>query len=306
MYGWIHKCFKETIVTVCGKEKWDEICSKAAADDDLVSNCDNETYMDDADYFALVAAALEILPHITEQELYDIFGDFFLAYIRKDGYEAYLLTFGDTLFDLLNNMNRLHTHLACSMDKLKVPVINCLESSEQDCFVLHYSSPRGARLKGLLAGLVKSVARQYFSSTVELTELATQGDLDSPSTVWKVCVWVYVTSRLVLDHSNHTLLMLPFLENFTMPNINYTLPAVSTHQVKQITQLPAPIGSALPAATRAESVNRCATSSCKISPNIAIIMSSHRPSRVFLHFISCVLAFSAATFTTKRQRRVRL
>ena len=112
-------------------------------------------------------------------------GNIFLSYVRKNGYESYLRTFGDTLFELLNNMNRLHSHLAKSMENMKIPVIECQECDENNCFLLYYSSPRGDRLACLLIGLVKSVAKYYFSKEVLLTELARQG-CDSPATVWKV------------------------------------------------------------------------------------------------------------------------
>lgn len=191
MYGWTHNCLKETILNLCGETKWLEICERAGLGVDHLRNVEKDTYVEDEEYYALFNAALELLPHLTEQELYDLYGDYFISYIQNNGYETYLLTFGDTLFDLLNNMNRLHSHLACSMDQMKVPIINCVtcdETGDSKCnFLLHYSSPRGARLKGMLAGLVKSVARQYFSSSVQMTEITTQGANDqSNATVWKV------------------------------------------------------------------------------------------------------------------------
>jgi hypothetical protein len=127
------------------------------------------------------------MPHISEQDLYDIYGNYFITYLQKNGYEAYLLTFGDTLFELLNNMNKLHAHFATSMDKMITPMINCEECEEKDTFLLFYSSPRGTRLACLLVGMIKSLARTYFSTEVSLQELARQGDASgSPSTIWKV------------------------------------------------------------------------------------------------------------------------
>ena len=187
MYGWIHNCLKEATLNLCGEEKWNEICIKAGVVDEKVSKHNKTTYIGDDEHFALVEAALEVMPHISEQDLYDIYGHYFITYVQKNGYESYLLTFGDTLFELLNNMNRLHAHFACLMDKMKVPSIHCEESDEDHTFILHYSSPRGDRLTSLLVGMVKSVARTYFSTEVSMKELARQGDaLGSLSTVWKV------------------------------------------------------------------------------------------------------------------------
>ena len=159
MYGWIHNCFKEATINLCGEEKWQEICAKAGVES--TENSGKTSYILDSQHFALVSAALELLPHISEQELYDIYGNYFISYLQKNGYEAYLLTFGDTLYELLNNMNKLHSHLATSMDKMKIPIIQCKKCDERDTFLLYYSSPRGARLACLLVGLVKSVARTY-------------------------------------------------------------------------------------------------------------------------------------------------
>ena len=187
MYCWVHNCLKETIINLCGEEKWNDICVKAGVAIDEMSKRDSATYIEDTEYFALVAATLELMPHISEQDLYDMYGVYFVSYVQKNGYEQYLLTFGDTLYELLNNMNRLHNHLACSMDKSKMPSINCEECDEEDTFLLHYSSPRGDRLACLLVGMVKSVARTYFSHEVTLEELARQGDAaGSPCTLWKV------------------------------------------------------------------------------------------------------------------------
>jgi guanylate cyclase soluble subunit beta len=189
MYGWVHNCLKESLLALCGESKWREICEKAGLD--VSAAVQKDTYVDDERYFALVDAALEMLPHMTSQDLYDLYGDHFILYLENNGYDTYLHTFGDTLFDLLNNVNRLHSHLACSMDKMKVPSISCQECAgkdSKDCFTLRYSSPRGARLKGMLVGLVKSLARQYFQSTVELTELTNEIDqtTSNPMTIWEV------------------------------------------------------------------------------------------------------------------------
>ena len=184
MYCWIHNCLKETIINLCGEETWNLICAKAGVATDEVSKLESTTY---EEYFAIVAAALEVLPHISEQDLYDMYGDNFISYIQKKGYEKYLLTFGDTLYELLNNMNKLHAHVACTMDKLKMPIIHCKECDEKDTFFLHYSSPRGDRLACMLVGVIKSVARTYFCREVTLTELARQGDAaGAASTIWKV------------------------------------------------------------------------------------------------------------------------
>ena len=187
MYGWVHNCLKETIVNLVGEDKWNEICLRAAVTEDKVGLFEKTQYSADEEYFSLVKAALEVLPHLSEQDLYDMYGDYFISYIQNNGYEAYLLTFGDNLFDLLNSMNNLHAHLACSMDKMRMPIINCHKCGERNSFTLHYSSPRGDRLAGMLVGLVKSVARTYFSQHVSFHELARQGDAaGSPCTVWKV------------------------------------------------------------------------------------------------------------------------
>jgi guanylate cyclase soluble subunit beta len=187
MYGWIHKILRDAIVNLRGAEKWNEICMHAGVGEDKLSSCDNTTYIGDTEYFALITATLELLPDVSEQALYDIFADDFISYLQKNGYEPYLRTFGDTLFELLDNMNRLHAHLACSMEKMQIPSIHCEACEEKNSFFLHYSSPRGDRLTCLLVGLVKTVARTYFSREVTLTELARQGDAaGSPATIWKV------------------------------------------------------------------------------------------------------------------------
>jgi hypothetical protein len=116
-----------------------------------------------------------------------MYGDYFISYVLNEGYEKYLLTFGDTLCELMNNMNKLHAHVASTMENAKMPSIHCEKCDEEDTFFLHYSSPRGGGLACLMVGMVKSVAKSYFSREVTLTELARQGDAaGSPATIWKV------------------------------------------------------------------------------------------------------------------------
>lgn len=208
MYGWVHKCLKEVVLKLCGEDKWNEIIAKAKVEDDTLSSCNSTTYHEDEEYFSIIKATLEVLPDISEQELYNLYGDHFISYVRENGYEAYLLTFGDTLFELLSNVNKLHIHLAAgSMDKIRIPIIDCERIEEPNSFLLRYSSPRGDRLTCLMVGMVKSVARTYFSTEVTLTELKRQGDAaGSSATVWKVCTKHMLISPLLFCVVSHCFL----------------------------------------------------------------------------------------------------
>ena len=184
MYGWVHQCLVETIIDLCGEEKWKEIIAKSSIQDREIL-FEKDTYYDDEEYFSLVDTT-----NVSEEYLFNAHGDFFISYLQKTGFESYLLTFGDTLIELLNNVNRLHAHMACTMEKMKGPTVSCERCEDKkDSFMLSYASPRGPRLTHMLAGLVKSIGRSYFSVDVTMQERARQGDASgSACTIWKVGV----------------------------------------------------------------------------------------------------------------------
>jgi Haem-NO-binding len=119
-----------------------------------------------------------------------------IMYNRKRGYDGLLRSMGRDLFTWLQSVNDLHNHLRTQLDKnLLFPEIYCVREDKSDTssFITHYRSARGALLAPLVVGIIKKVADVYFSSTVSIDRLATQGEDGSEFTSWRVTITGAIT-----------------------------------------------------------------------------------------------------------------
>ena len=115
MFGWINDCTESLVVTKFGKEKWHEIKEKAqckVVDGGFIRH----KYYSDESTVALVVAASEVLGLEVDAVL-EAFGQYFMEFTRKNGYDNLLQCQGSTLRLWLSNLNALHDHLQSSLPK---------------------------------------------------------------------------------------------------------------------------------------------------------------------------------------------
>lgn len=163
----------------------------------------HQVYDDDMT-FKLVAAASTVSGLPVEVCLEE-FGKHFLIYCQKNGYDQILRVLGSNLYDFLTNLDNLHDHLASIYPGMRAPSFRVtrylnkntenkialpkeemtqalLKTSDElhkenaSCSLgtgsmyLHYYSDR-AGLSPIVKGLVMAVAREFFQTNIQVTEV---------------------------------------------------------------------------------------------------------------------------------------
>jgi hypothetical protein len=199
MFGWINDCTESLVCSSFGEETWQKIKEKAG--------CTVEDggflryqYYKDSDTVELVVAASEVL-NITVDEVLFAFGDYFVGYVKDNGYANVLECLGSNLRDWLSNLNSLHDHLQASYPKGFVAPVFWSEDDEDfelstagadsNAILVHYFSHRGSLLVPLVVGLIKRIAKDYFSIDINMEQLQLQDEQAGVShTTWRVTTTV--------------------------------------------------------------------------------------------------------------------
>jgi len=186
MFGWIHDCAEQMVLSKFGLETWHQIKEIAGCTVKDFGFVRHE-YYPDTDTVALVSAASNVLG-VSVDNVLETLGIYFMEFTRKNGYENLLNCQGSTLRLWLSNVNALHDHLASSLPPGFVkPVFWCEDCDEiSGSILLHYFSKRGNLLAPLVVGVVKEVARFHFSTEVTLKQLSLQGENGSEFTTWRI------------------------------------------------------------------------------------------------------------------------
>ena len=99
MLGWVNDCVEKLVISKFGREKWHAIKHKAGCnvEDDGFFKLDIYT---DKSTLELLAAACEVL-RMSNDDLLETVGSFFVHYICDEGYETLLHAHGSSLKDWL-------------------------------------------------------------------------------------------------------------------------------------------------------------------------------------------------------------
>lgn len=195
MFGWINDCTECLVVSKFGEEAWHKIKDKADCKVDDGGFL-RYKYYPDSDTVQLVVAASEILGITVDEVLY-AFGDYFVDYVKDNGYANVLECLGSNLRDWLSNLNTLHDHLQASYPKgFVAPVfwseddedfVMSPEGGDSNAILVHYFSHRGSLLVPLVVGLIKKVAMNYFEIDINMDQLQLQDeDAGLNNTTWRV------------------------------------------------------------------------------------------------------------------------
>jgi guanylate cyclase soluble subunit beta len=126
---------------------------------------------------------------LTVDQVLEAFGEFFVHYIRDEGYDNLLCCQGSTLKDWMSNINAIHQHLQTTFPKkMTMPQFWVEDAEHEDgSLMLHYHSRRGNYLAPLAKGLVAEVARFQFGVEVEMSRTQTQGEDGAKFTRCEIC-----------------------------------------------------------------------------------------------------------------------
>ncbi|XP_071476583.1 guanylate cyclase soluble subunit beta-2-like [Diadema antillarum] len=161
-YGIINICAKDLILEKYGDEAWETIRQKAEVDDKFV----NYDLYPDALTYKIVKAAAELLGS-TSDEVWELFGVYWVLWCMRRGYDALFRTLGRTLFDFLANLDFLHSvYMKTMYPNMTVPSFR-VEERGDEIMILHYYSNR-PQLGGIVLGIVKGVARIIFNTEIRM------------------------------------------------------------------------------------------------------------------------------------------
>lgn len=153
MYGMVNGAIKALIVKKYGNETWEKVRAQAQIESaDFMSM---EQY-DDSISVDLVVALSTVLSKSPAKVLEEV-GEFWIEFAHNSEYGALLDMAGDTLPQILMNLDDMHTRVGQSFSALRPPSFWCTDVTDQS-LTLHYSSERDG-LSPMIIGLVKGLGR---------------------------------------------------------------------------------------------------------------------------------------------------
>lgn len=163
MYGLINKAIQDMVCDRFGEETWQTIKQKAEVQiDDFLRM---ESYPDDLTH-KLVKATSEVVG-LSSAEIMQAFGEYWIEYTGKAGYDLMLDMGGNNLPEFLDNLDDLHTRLSVNFPQYRPPSFECAEE-EENTLELHYHSTRQG-LAPMVVGLVKGLGTR-FNTEVNVTQ----------------------------------------------------------------------------------------------------------------------------------------
>jgi len=172
MYGLVHIGLRDLIIDSHGEEQWQNVFKHSELhEDDFISM---QSYPDELTY-KLVAAAVEKLS-ISAEKLLIEFGKHWVLHTGPDTYGSILNMSGDSLPELLANLDDLHVHLSNIMPNLKPPSFQCEQVTEHS-MLLHYRSSRQG-LTPMVLGLLEGIGERFHTpcnASIVSSDETTQG-----------------------------------------------------------------------------------------------------------------------------------
>ncbi len=171
MYGLVNRALEDHIRGEHGDALWESIKAHAGVDIEVFIRMDD--YPDDISY-RLVSSASTLL-NIPAAELLRAFGRHWTLYTGREGYGALLDSAGNTLQEMLANLDELHARVGLMYPQLRPPSFRCTDQGP-DGLVLHYHSQREG-LAPMVVGLIEGLG-QRFGQKLRITPVLSraQGD----------------------------------------------------------------------------------------------------------------------------------
>ena len=163
MYGLVNKAIEDLVCSRFSEEAWEAIKLKAGVDVDAFISMDSYP---DCTTYRLVSAAAEVLK-LSQAAVLEAFGQYWVLYTAKEGYEELLKMSGKTLEEFILNLNNLHARVGLSFPDLKPPSFWCSDVREGSMH-LHYKSTRNG-LAPMVIGLLKGLGTM-FETEVDVTQ----------------------------------------------------------------------------------------------------------------------------------------
>jgi hypothetical protein len=155
MFGLVNKALADMLCANFGERVWNDIKTRAEVDVEVFISM--EPYPDEITY-RLIAASSEILGR-SEAEIIEGFGFYWVLFTATEGYGKLLSIAGDTLPELLQNLDNINARIGLSFPKAKTPAFRCSQIRANSLHLHYYSERRG--LAPLVIGMIKGMAEKF-------------------------------------------------------------------------------------------------------------------------------------------------
>ncbi|KAL5013480.1 hypothetical protein ScPMuIL_007750, partial [Solemya velum] len=166
-YGQIHVCVRELVLEKFGQETWTNVLlheQKFQRDVSFAVQITNE-YSFPVGWLVGYSAAKTCM-RASLSTVLEIFGEYFLQYCLRHGYDKMLRTLGSDFKSFIQNLDSLHSLLALSYKNIDAPSFRC-ETDRNGILELHYYTIRPG-LYPIVQGLIKAVARDLYNQSASL------------------------------------------------------------------------------------------------------------------------------------------
>ena len=168
MYGMVNRAIEQFIKEKHSQSTWERVASKAAVEDEFMSM---EQYPDSASV-NLVVGLSEVTGQTPTQVLADI-GEYWVEFAHNSEYGELLDMAGDTLPEVLSNLDEMHMRVGQSFDELKPPSF-WISDLTDDSMILHYASERDG-LAPMVVGLVRGLGK-LLDTACSVIQVGFKGD----------------------------------------------------------------------------------------------------------------------------------
>jgi len=180
MYGLILEGIGDAVRRKFGDEIWEETRKKAGVPHHSFNM--HKTYSETV--IPRIAKAGSEVTGRPIDELMELCGFGFVAYVSPYGYDRVLRILGRHLRDLLNGLDNLHEYLRFSYPKLKPPSFFC-ENESRSGLTLHYRSKRRGFVYYVM-GQLNQLAQTFYNLSLEIEVLSEEESMDMTHVIMKL------------------------------------------------------------------------------------------------------------------------
>lgn len=155
MYGLINRAIEELVRSSGDLHLWDTVRTRADVDIDYFEGM---ALYDDAITHRLIAAASHELG-VTSDEMLERFGRYWVVYTGAEGWGPILDGHGNSVIEVLRNLDDLHLRISSSMPHLRPPRFEVVQSTA-DRIDVRYRSERDG-LAAMVTGLLRGLAERF-------------------------------------------------------------------------------------------------------------------------------------------------
>ena len=153
MYGMVNRAIEKFIKEQHGNDTWERVASLAKVEDDFISM---EQYADEVSVNLVVG--LSQVTGLTPNQILTSIGEYWVDFAHNSDYGDLLDMAGDSLPEVLSNLDDMHARIGQSFDALKPPSFWISDLTE-DSLILHYVSERDG-LAPMVVGLVRGLSKR--------------------------------------------------------------------------------------------------------------------------------------------------